>query len=118
MTKKEITIQGKQYPVIFTLATLCNFEEITSQAFFGADLNIVKNRIALIMAAVLAADEDSKLTVEDIRGNEDLEAYQQITQAFIVIGELSKEFFKVTDEDKKAEAEEQGDNQEGEQGKN
>jgi len=118
MKQKEITIQGKQYPVIFTLATIDNFEGITNKSFFEANLNTVRCRIALIMAAVLAADENTKLTVEDLRGNEDFESYNQINEAFIVVGELSKEFFKVTDSDKKSEAEEQGDNQEGEQGKN
>lgn len=112
MKQAEITIGGKQYPVIFTLATINNFEEIVKQSFFEANMNTVKNRIALIMAAALAADENTKLTVEDIRGNEDLEAYQQISEAFIVIGELSKEFFKVTDADKQADEEEQGDKEE------
>ena len=118
MKQAEITIQGKQYPVIFTLATISNFEEITNQSFFEANLNTVKCRIALILAAALAADENTKLTVEDIKGSEDLEAYQQISAAFIVIGELSKAFFKVTDADKKADEEEQGDKKEGEPAKN
>lgn len=118
MTKKEITIQGKQYPVIFTLATISNFEEITSQSFFEANLNTVKCRIALIMAAAIAADENTKLTVEGIKGKEDLEAYQQISAAFIVIGELSKEFFKVTEADNQADEEEQGDKKEGDNAKN
>ena len=48
MKQKEITINGKQYPVIFTLATLSNFEEITGKPFFKADLDIIKNRIAII----------------------------------------------------------------------
>ena len=118
MKQAEITIQGKQYPVIFTLATISNFEEITNTSFFEANLNTVKCRIALILAAALAADENTKLTVEDIKGNEDLEAYQQISAAFIVIGELSKEFFKVTEADKQSDEEEQGDKKEGEPAKN
>ena len=32
MTQKEITINGKNYPVIFTLATISNFEEIAKTA--------------------------------------------------------------------------------------
>jgi len=118
MKQAEITIGGKQYPVIFTLATINNFEEIVNQSFFGANMNTVKNRIAIIMAAALAADENTKLTVEDIKGKEDLEAYQQIGAAFIVICELSKEFFKVTDADKQADEKEQGDKKEGDTAKN
>lgn len=112
MKQAEITINGKQYSVVFTLATIGNFEEVVNQSFFEANMNTVKCRIALIMAAAFAADENTKLTVEDIKGNEDFKAYRQISAAFSVIGELSKEFFKMTDADKQADEEEQGDKEE------
>ena len=59
MTKKEITINGKQYPVIFDMQTIMNFEEVTGgKSFFTENLTTLKNRIALIIAAVTAADEN------------------------------------------------------------
>lgn len=118
MKQKEITIQGKQHPVIFTLATISNFEEITNTSFFEANFNTINNNTALIMAAALAADENTKLTVKDIRGNEDLEAYRQISEAAKIIGELTKDFFKVTEADKQADKEEQaGEEEQGKEGK-
>ena len=106
MTQKEITIKGKQYPVIFTLATLSNFEEIAKIAFFNADLGMVKNRIALICAAAIAADENTKLTVEELRGNETWEDYVQIATAYTVVMELAGKFFHMP-EIKKGNDEEQ-----------
>ena len=95
MKQKEITVNGVQYPVIFTLATLSNFEEITGKPFFKADLDIIKNRIAIICAAAIAADENTKLTVEELRGNDDLEAYKQICTVYNTIIEMAAEFFHI-----------------------
>ena len=105
MTQKEITINGKTYPVIFTLATLSNFEEIAKIAFFNADLGMVKNRIALICAAAIAADENTKLTVEDLRGNETWEDYVKIATAYTVVMELAATFFHAPEIEKGNEEE-------------
>lgn len=114
MKQKEITVNGKNYPVVFTLATLSNFEEITGKPFFKADLDIIKNRIAIICAAAIAADENTKLTVEELRGNEDLEAYKQIATVYNTIVDMAAEFFHIPPTEKKeaeqpAEEEEKGD---------
>jgi hypothetical protein len=110
MRKKEITINGKNYPVIFTMATLSNFEEILGgKPFFGQNLNTVKNRVAIIYAAALAADENTELTVQELRGKESFEDYQQIAQAYTVIMQLAETFFNIPesengkDEDQAAE---------------
>jgi hypothetical protein len=112
MKQKEITVNGKNYPVIFTLATLSNFEEITGKPFFKADLDMIKNRIAIICAAAIAADENTELTVEELRGNEDLEAYKQIGTVYNTIVEMAAEFFKIPLTDKK-EAEQPAKEDEG-----
>jgi hypothetical protein len=117
MTQTEITINGKTYPVIFTLATLSNFEEIANKAFFNADLDMVKNRIALIRAAAIAANENTKLTVEDLRGNETLEDYRQISTAYTVVTKLAGKFFHIP-EIEKGNGEEQPSEEEGEKPKN
>ena len=95
MTQKVITINGKNYPVIFTLKTLSNFEEITGKSFFSADLDLVKNRIAIICAAAIAADKDTALTVEELRGNETWDDYVKIADAYTEVMTLAKEFFPV-----------------------
>ena len=118
MKQKEITINGKQYPVIFTLATLSNFEEITGKPFFKADLYIIKNRIAIICAAAIAADENTKLTVEELRGNEDLEAYKQIGTVYNTIVEMAAEFFNIPQTEKKKTEQPAAEDEGGEKPKN
>ena len=95
MIQKEITVNGVQYPVIFTLATLSNFEEIARTPFFKADFDILKNRIAIICAAAIAADKKTKLAVEELRGKETWEDYVQIAAAYAIVMECAKEFFPV-----------------------
>ena len=95
MTQKEITINGKTYPVVFTMDTMMNFEEIADKSFFETDLKRLKDRLAIIMAAVITADDKTTLTVEELRGNGDLEAVQQIIAAFNIVMEASTEFFKI-----------------------
>lgn len=95
MNKKEITINGKTYPIAFTMDTMINFEEIADKSFFETDLKKMKDRLALVMAAVIAADGSTKLTVEDLRGNGDYDAVQQLIAAFNVVMEASTEFFKI-----------------------
>jgi len=104
MNKKEISVNGIQYPVIFTLSTLSNFEEITGKPFFSSNLDMVKNRIAIILAAAIAADENTTLTVDALRGKEDLEAYKQIAEAYAVVMQLASEFFHVPEVAKGNEA--------------
>ena len=95
MTQKEITINGKTYPIVFTMDTMINFEEIADKSFFETDLKRLKDRLAIIMAAVITADDKTKITVEELRGNGDLEAVQQIIAAFNIVMEASTEFFKI-----------------------
>ena len=100
MTQKEITINGKTYPVIFTLKTLSNFEEITNMGFFDAKFNKTSERMAIIMAAVLAADKDTELTVDELQGKEDWDAYVQINKAYTEVMALASEFFPIPEVEK------------------
>lgn len=118
---KEITINGKQYPVCFDMQAMMNFEEISGQSFFKADLLMMKNRLALIIAAVLAADNDSDLKMEDLVGGKDLKAVRIVNAAYTVVSELMATFFEVSDVEKQnaQEAEQQAAQQaDGEQPKN
>ena len=95
MKQKEITIGGQQYPVAFTLKTIDGFERITSTPFSAANLDLTHNRMALIIAAALTADENTKLTAEAITGDGDLKALKDITTATTTIMELVTEFFEI-----------------------
>lgn len=118
--KKEITIAGVQYPVTFDFQTLLNFEQITNSSFFDTTFNKTVDRMALIMAAVLTADEDTKLTVELLKGKGDWDAVKDIIAAYGVVMDLASAFFHVPEVVKQAEereAEGQKDDK-GEQPKN
>lgn len=108
-----ININGVAYPVVFTMRALTNFEEIVNKGFFKADWNKTSERMALIVAAALCADENTKLTIETLRGKETFEDYKQIVTAFNVVMTLANEFFEIPaveqDKDPKPKDEEQED---------
>ena len=106
MITKDITIAGVQYPVTFEFQTLLNFEQITNSSFFDTTFNKTVDRMALIMAAVLTADEDSKLTVELLKGKGDLDAVKDIIAAYGVVMDLASEFFHIPEVVKQSEEEE------------
>jgi hypothetical protein len=118
--KQEITIAGVQYPVTFEFQTLLNFESITNSSFFDTNFTKTVDRMALIMAAVLTADEDTKLTVDLLKGKGDWDAVKDIIAAYSVVMDLASAFFKVPEVVKQAEENEaEGQkNDTGEQPKN
>lgn len=95
MTSQKITINGKEYPVVFTLLTMSNFEEITEKGFFDANMSKTNVRLAVVVAAALAADSNTKLTIEEMRGGETFDDYKQINEAFTVVMNLAQDFFKI-----------------------
>lgn len=115
MKQTFITINGVDYPVIFNMLTMSNFEEITEKAFFEANISKVNNNMAIIMAAALAADKKTKLTIEELRGQDSFEDYQQIIAAYKVVMELANDFFKIpkVEEEKNKKPEEDENEEEG-----
>lgn len=98
MKQKEITIGNKKYPVAFSMKTIELFESMTGKPFLDEMANnfgLVKNRIILIMAAILTVDENSKVSESDIRGNDDLNSYKTITETYVSVMELVAEFFEI-----------------------
>ena len=117
MTQKEITLQGKTYPIDFTMKTIMKFEEIVDKSFFGTpekpeDFHKTTDRMALIYAAVETADEKHDLTIEKMAGDMGLQAVKDIIAAFGIVMNLANEFFelpKVTQEEDKADEPKEGD---------
>ena len=103
MTQKEIKIAGKTYPVVFTLKTMMIFEEITGNSFFGENFETMKSRIVLIISAIIAADPDTDITVEQLTNAETWEATQEIFNAYVAVMELSAKFFKIPEVEPKDE---------------
>ena len=109
MQKKNITINGKEYPVVFTMDTLMNFETIVGKSFFETDFKTLKDRMALVCAAVITANENTDLTIDALKGNNDLKAIQQIIEAYNIVTVVMGEFFQVPDVVKSEEAAEHTD---------
>ena len=97
MNQKTITIQGKQYPVIFTMQTLLNFEEIANISFFDAKFKKTTERMAVVIAACLAADENANITIDTLLGGNDYDALKEVIAAFNTVMELSAVFFNISE---------------------
>jgi hypothetical protein len=59
------------------------------------------------MAAVLSANKDTDLTIEDIIGDKGFDALQQVINAYLIISELLVEFTKIPAVVSNSEKEEQ-----------
>ena len=80
------------------MKTIELFESMTGKPFLDEMSNnfgLVKNRIILIMAAILTVDENSNVTESDIRGNDDLNSYKTIMEMYVSVMELVAEFFEI-----------------------
>lgn len=95
MKQNFVTFNGVNFPVVFDLQALTNFEDITKQGFFEANLNTTNNRMAIVIGAVLSADKDTNLTIEEIRGKGTFDDYKQIVEAYNVVMVLANDFFKI-----------------------
>ena len=112
MTKKEITLQGKTYPIDFTMQAIMTFEEKADKSFFDCNFNKTTDRMALIYAAVMNADKKSDITIEKIAGDMGLQAVKDVIAAFGIVMNLAKEFFElpeVTQEENKADEPKEGE---------
>lgn len=117
MKQNIVTFNGVNYPVVFDMLTMSNFEEIANKGFFEAKLNKINERMAIVMAAALAADKDTSLTIDIMRGKETLEDYKQIVEAYSVVMLLANDFFNIPEVEKEKEKEEKTDEGEGEDDK-
>ena len=106
MNKKEIRLQGKTYPIDFTMQAIMTFEEIADKSFFDCNFSKTTDRMALIYAAVMNANKKADITIEKIAGDMGLQAVRDIIAAFGTVMSLANEFFelpKVTQEEDKTD---------------
>ena len=120
MATKEITIQGKQYPVIFDLQTMLNYEQSSGRSFFSTDFQhmSVNDRIHMILAAVKSADENARLTMDAIKGHCTYDDVNGIMNASNIIIILAAEFFPIPELEKKNNPEPELKPEDEEQAKN
>lgn len=89
---KTITIDGKQYPVEFDMATLCAFEQTTGHSFFEEKFEMIHQRLILVFAALFAANENFKIDI--LMKSKD---WMGITKAYTTVMEMAADFFKLPD---------------------
>lgn len=97
MITKEITINGKTYPVVFNMKTILGYEQISGKSFFGEDFAKMSERLALITAAVISAGGKEELSIDDMINADKQELVQEIITAYTVVIEMVNEFFKIPD---------------------
>jgi hypothetical protein len=112
MIMKEITINGKTYPVVFNMKTILGYEQISGKSFFGEDFSKMSERLALIVAAVISAGGKEELSIDDMINADRMELVQEILTAYTVVIGMVNEFFKTPDVEPKPNEEE------GDKGKN
>ena len=112
MNTKEITINGKTYPVVFNMKTILGYEQISGKSFFGEDFSKMSERLALITAAVVSAGGKEELSIDEMINADKMELVQEIIAAYNVVIGMVNEFFKKPDVEPKPNEEE------GDKGKN
>lgn len=95
MNEKKVTINGKEYPVVFNIKTMLNYEGITGTSFFSEKFDKLKERMVLVLAAALSADEDTTLTLADLTERDSWKAIQEVIAAFAVVMQSAEEFFEI-----------------------
>ena len=91
----QITINGQNYPIVFNIQTILNFEDISDKSFFGEDFKKLKDRIAIVISAVLAVDKNIEITIEEMIQADNFTVVQDVFTAYTAVMELANEFFKV-----------------------
>lgn len=69
MEKKTINILGHEVKICFNMATELCFEEITGTAFSEEALKKTSNSIALYYACILANNQDTPISFDDLLEN-------------------------------------------------
>jgi hypothetical protein len=105
MIRKEITLNGKTYPACFYMKTILGYEEITGNSFFTNDFSQLRDRIALIVAAILSADSKENPSIEDLMNADTIELVKEILVAYNIVSAMATEFFTVPEIEPKEEAE-------------
>lgn len=88
-------INDKKFAVVFSMKTMIGYENITGKSFFGENFKALSDKIALVMAAILAANSEAQITIEEMMNAETVEKMNQVIDAGEVVMKLAGEFFKI-----------------------
>jgi hypothetical protein len=115
----ELTLRGNTYRATFNMKTLISFEEMAGKSFFSSAPPTMKERVAWVIASILSADENAKISF-DLFGNIDtLEGLQEVVVAFNKVMEMEAKFFHIPDVEQEKEGEKKKNQEKkGKKGKN
>ena len=95
MNQASIIIQGKTYPVVFSMKTLIGFEDIVNHSFFEEKFDKMSSRMALVIAAINAADPNADITAKQLLDISDWQQAKEVVTAYNAVMELAAEFFRI-----------------------
>lgn len=95
MNQASIIIQGKTYPVVFSMKTLIGFEDIVNHSFFEEKFDKMSSRMALVIAAINAADPNADITAKQLLDISDWQQAKEVVTAYNTVMELAAEFFRI-----------------------
>jgi len=102
--KTTITVGGREVPVTFTLGTLLSYEEIAGKPFIGETFDRFRERVALVLAAIVSADPETEVTFENIIATDN---FADISAGFETVSRMATAFFEMPKVVADAEAREQ-----------
>lgn len=117
MKQKEVKINGKTYPVVFTMKTITGFEEIVNHSFFNDGFDKMTSRMAIVVAAILAADENAEINAESLLNAESWAVAKDIIEAYTTVMDMANDFFAIP-EGAKGNAKADNETEDGEKPKN
>ena len=109
--------QRQEYPVVFNLQTILNYEELSGRSFFDDPLKRLQSQISLVFSAIIAADENTSVKAEDFLKADSGKAVTDIINAFTVVMTMAGDFFKTPAVAAKDTEQEEG-KEDGDGGKN
>jgi hypothetical protein len=121
MKQKKVTINGKTYPVVFNMKAMIGSESIAGSSFFTFDFSQMKPRIAIVIAAIFAADENADISADSIINADKFSTAKDIMNAYATVMELVSEYMdipQVVAEAEQAEAQQGDEDKTGEDPKN
>lgn len=121
MKQKKVTINGKTYPVVFNMKAMIGSESIAGGSFFTFDFSQMKQRIAIVIAAIFAADENADISADSIINADKFSTAKDIMNAYATVMELVSEYMdipQVVAEAEQAEAQQGDEDKTGEDQKN
>lgn len=104
MTEKKIQIAGREFAIVFNMQTILNFEDMSPRSFFGNDMHMLIDKIYLVVAAIIAANEKEEINADEIKQS-GVEGIQQIVAAYDEVMKMAAVFFKIPAVEQKNEPE-------------